>query len=259
MKLDDAAHGLFQNIEWVAVTGSTNEDLVEHAKRSPDQSAVRFTDEQTAGRGRRDRRWDMIPGGGLLVSFFVPSSSVGDAHAIPTALGVAAIEAIATTGRDLGLKWPNDIIADDQRKVAGMLSEAVRVDGRFVGVVVGLGCNISWPDATMSAEFPGATSLDALGDRPVDRDGLAIALVRAFDRELEGVRSRGVEYLQDRYRTRCRTIGSMVRIDQGDEVVTALATDISPDGALVVSIDGLQRRIDVGDVVHLRVVEDSAD
>lgn len=259
MNVDDAACGLFQDVAWVEVTGSTNEDLVAQAKSAPSQPSVLFTDEQTAGRGRRDRKWDMVRGGGLLVSFFVPSNAAADAHTIPTALGVAAIDAIATTGRDVGLKWPNDVIASDHRKVAGMLSEAVYLEGRFVGVVAGLGCNISWPDSSVADEFPGAASLDMLGEDPVDREHLAVALVRAFDTELDHLRLRGPGYLQDRYRTRCRTIGSMVRIDQGEQVVTALATDISPDGSLVVTIDGVQRRIDVGDVVHLRVVDGSAD
>lgn len=259
MKLGQAQTARFQRVSWTPVTGSTNADLLKRASEFPDEAEVLFTDEQTAGRGRRDRRWDMVAGGGLLVSFYVPWTSPEEAHAIPTALGVAAIEAIAMMGRQVWLKWPNDIIAPDNRKVAGMLSETVVVDGCFVGVIIGLGCNVSWPDPSVAAELPNAVSLDRLGDDPVDRTKLAVSLVEAFDRELDGVQARGVGQLQDRYRARCRTIGSMVRIDQGDTVVTGQATDVSVDGALLVSIDGVQRRVDVGDVVHLRVVDPTTD
>ena len=252
MELETAAHGRFQLVSWTQVTGSTNADLVRHAMRAPTEAAVLFADEQTAGRGRRDRRWEMAPGGGLLVSFFVPWTPVADAHAVPTALAVAAVEAISQMGRETGLKWPNDIVTLDDRKIGGMLSETVSVDGKFVGVVAGLGCNVSWPDAGARDELPDAANLDELGEGYVDRNVLARSLIVSFDQELDTVRSSGIPRLHDRYRTRCRTIGTKVQIDQGDRVIMGEATDVSPDGALIVMVDGVQRRIDVGDVVHLR-------
>ncbi len=252
MEIQTAVHGRFQLVSWVPVTESTNADMVRHAKDLPTDASVLFADEQTVGRGRRDRRWEMRPGGGLLVSFFVPWSPQSDAHVVPTALAVAAVEAIAQSGRAVALKWPNDIVTPDDRKIGGMLSEAVSVDGSFVGVVVGLGCNVSWPDIEARRDLPEAANLDELGEGSVDRDALARRLIVAFDDELDTVRSSGVARLHDRYRTRCRTLGTMVRIDQGERVVTGEATDVSPDGALIVMVDGVQVRIDQGDVVHVR-------
>lgn len=252
MELANAAHGRFQEVSWEKITGSTNADLVERARTHPSEAAVAFTDEQTAGRGRRDRRWDMVSGGGLLVSFFVPWSPADDAHAVPTALAVAAIEAISQHGREVALKWPNDIVTLDDRKVGGMLSEAVTVDGQFIGVVAGLGCNVSWPDRDARLHLPDAANLDELGAGPVDRSSLARALIRSFDEELDGVRASGVQHLHDRYRERCTTIGTTVRVEQAHGTVIGEATDLSPDGALIIVVDGVQRRIDVGDVVHLR-------
>jgi len=252
MNIETAAHGRFQEVSWTPVTGSTNADLVRHAQHSPTVAAVLFADEQTAGRGRRDRRWEMAPGGGLLVSFFVPWVPVADAHVVPTALGVAAVEAIAETSREVALKWPNDLVTMDGRKLGGMLSEAVWVEGKFVGVVAGLGCNVSWPDAEAREYLPDAANLDELGSGQVDRTALAAGLIGAFDNELETVVSLGVDHSHVRYRERCATLGTTVRIDQGDNVVVGVATDVSTDGALIVIVDGVQRRIDVGDVVHLR-------
>lgn len=254
MNLDDASAGRFTRVSWVARTGSTNADVLELARQAPTEACVLFADEQTEGRGRRDRRWEMAPAGGLLVSFFVPWTTSDEAHVVPTALGVAAVEAIARFSREVFVKWPNDIVAPDDKKVGGMLSEALAVDGDFAGVVVGLGCNVSWPPASTSpvVGLERAVSLDALGADPVDRTELARALIAAFDRELDLARDRGVNALHDRYRARCSTLGRMVRIERRDSVVEGVATDVSADGALLVSVDGVQRRVDVGDVVHLR-------
>lgn len=256
MDIETAGHGRFKRVSWTQTTGSTNADMVRHAQQSPAEAAVLFADVQTAGRGRRDRRWDMTPAGGLLASFYVPWSPQDAAHAVPTALAVAAVESTSKLGREVALKWPNDIVTTDDRKVGGMLSEAVSVDGRFAGVVVGLGCNVSWPDAEARRELPKAANLDELGEGTVDRDALARGLIEAFDEELDAVNSFGVPRLHDRYRTRCRTLGTMVRIDQGERVIVGEAADVSPDGALIVVVDGVQQRVDLGDVVHLRPAGD---
>ena len=263
MQLENATSGRFRSVSWTATTESTNADMVVHARRSPNEAAVLFTDVQTAGRGRRNRRWDMESGGGLLVSFFVPWSGASEAHVIPTALGVAAVKAIEASDRSVGLKWPNDLLAisaDPElsgKKVGGMLSEVVTIDGQLAGVVVGLGCNTSWPsnDPNIRAEhheLADATSLDALTKTAVDREKLARDLISAFDAELESVMRLGPTSLFDRYRDRCLTIGTHVRIERPDGVITGIATDVDRTGALIVVHEGVQLRVDVGDVVHLR-------
>ena len=47
-------------------------------------------------------------------------------------------------------------------------------------------------------------------------------------------------------------MGWSVAIQMAADTVTGRATDIDRDGALLVEVDGRLRRIDVGDVVHLR-------
>jgi BirA family transcriptional regulator, biotin operon repressor / biotin---[acetyl-CoA-carboxylase] ligase len=56
-----------------------------------------------------------------------------------------------------------------------------------------------------------------------------------------------------RYRQTLATLGRRVRIELVDGVIDGTATDVDPDGRLVV-VDScaMTHRIDVGDVVHLR-------
>ena len=58
----------FGPVEWVSVTGSTNEDMLSAAGQGADHGSVLVADHQTAGRGRRDRSWTDNPGSSLLVS-----------------------------------------------------------------------------------------------------------------------------------------------------------------------------------------------
>lgn len=264
MDRPDLAAGRFQNVEWVDTTASTNADLIELCSseglgESPaDGCRVLITDEQTAGRGRLDRTWEMPSGGGLLISFYTPWSDARTAHLVPTALGVAITNAIGHWELPVSLKWPNDLVVSPQgpptlqgKKLGGMLSSSVTSNGHFTGVVAGLGCNVSWPPSG-DEQLPDATSLHGLGGSEIRVEALARALISSFDDELTLASQYGAERVLDRYRQRCVTIGQNVRVESADTTTVGRATDVDESGALLVEVGHIQRRISVGDVVHLR-------
>ena len=79
------------------------------------------------------------------------------------------------TGRDLRIKWPNDVRVD-RRKLAGILVE------RGVGSVVGLGVNANIEAHDFPEELrETATSIRALTGDVVDRSELARDLIQIFD------------------------------------------------------------------------------
>src|SRR5680860_1148352 len=79
-------------VEHVAETGSTNADLIAAAAAGAPNRTVRFTDHQTAGRGRLDRVWTAPPGANLLVSmlFRAVPDHPGD---LTRRVGLAAVDA----------------------------------------------------------------------------------------------------------------------------------------------------------------------
>lgn len=258
MLRSELSAGRFQQVSWVETTGSTNADLVERAPAEPVRPLALFADEQTAGRGRLDRRWEQSRGGGLMVSFYVPWTNALLGHLVPTALAVATVVVIEGLERPVGLKWPNDVVVGEAagpalsgKKLGGMLSAAVLVDRKFAGVVVGLGCNVTWPPAD-SAELPDAAALAHLDGPDIERTALAASLVARFDEELTALEASGSQRLLERYRDRCVTIGQRVKVEVAGMTIEGLATDIDPSGALLLEVDGRQRKVDVGDVIHLR-------
>ena len=215
-------------VEHVAETGSTNADLLATAASRPDRSAL-VTDHQTAGRGRLDRRWDAPSGANLLVSLLFHDVP-GDPGELTRRVGLAAVDGCrAVTGTEAVLKWPNDVLVGD-RKLAGILAER----GATGSVVVGLGLNVRWaPD--------GAARLGA-DVAPLDVLAAVLAAYDALPADID-----------QRYRRALATLGRAVRIELAGGILEATATDVEPDGRLVV-VDrcGLTHRIDAGDVVHLR-------
>jgi BirA family biotin operon repressor/biotin-[acetyl-CoA-carboxylase] ligase len=223
------------SVSHVAVTGSTNADLLAAAADGePDRSVV-VADHQTAGRGRLDRRWDAPPGVNLLVSILfrtVPPA----ASTLTQRVGLAAVEACRVlAGIEVTLKWPNDLLVGD-RKLAGILAQRA-ADG---SIVVGLGLNVGWaPDGAVSLYSASSSAGD-----PTPLDVLA-AILTAFDSLPDDI--------GDRYRAALATLGRRVEVQVPAGRIDGRAVDVGDDGRLVV-VDtcGLTHRLDVGDVVHVR-------
>ena len=219
------------HVSVVAEAGSTNADLLSAAGEGAPDRSVLMARHQTAGRGRLDRRWDAPPGANLLVSLLfrdIPASPQELTQRVGLA-AVAACELIA--GVCPVLKWPNDLLLNDM-KLAGILAQAKL--GEQPAVVVGIGLNVGWAPE-------GAARLGGAAD-PMD---VLAALLRAYDELPLDV--------TEMYRSNLGTLGRSVRVELTDGVVEGRATDVEPDGRLVVLDDcGITHRFAVGDIVHLR-------
>ncbi len=252
----------FADVRWVEQTGSTNAELMELARSGGPHGAVLFAGHQLAGRGRLDRSWEAAPGEALLASVLVrPALVPSDAHRVTTALGVAAAEACSElSGVEVGLKWPNDLVAAvpagaGPRKLGGLLAESVVEGDALVAVVAGLGVNVAWPLHLPGDLEPTATSLGQLAGADVEPEDLLVAVLRRFDgRYSQAVSPTGWPGLLGRYRELCTTIGQAVSVEVAGGRVEGIALDVTAQGLLLVSEAGFGRvhEITAGDVVHLR-------
>src|SRR5258705_10715180 len=101
---------------------STNGVLL--AEKGLARPVLLLADEQTAGRGRRGRRWHSAPGAGLTFSLAVAlRRPLRELAALPLVAGVAVARALHSLGiARAALKWPNDIVVDGA-KLGGILVE----------------------------------------------------------------------------------------------------------------------------------------
>jgi len=112
-------------------------------------------DSQQAGRGQFDASWQDVPGAALLVTWVSPDVSwpANTLWARQMSVSIAWARALRATGRDVLIKWPNDLMLGD-RKLAGMLTEAMWRGNSCHRYFVGIGMNVS--DAPPNAAFLGA-------------------------------------------------------------------------------------------------------
>ncbi|MEW1779048.1 biotin--[acetyl-CoA-carboxylase] ligase [Streptomyces sp. NPDC086777] len=255
----DGGQGLYTGVEVVGRTGSTNSDLVARAVAGDaDEGAVLVAEEQTAGRGRLDRRWTAPPRSGLFFSVLLKPAEVPMARWgwLPLLTGVAVATGLARgAGVDTALKWPNDLlvtVGDDERKAGGILAERAGEDG----VVVGVGINVTLRAAELPV--PQAGSLALAGAVSTDRETLLRAVLRSLEDWYGRWRAAGgdpgVSGLQEAYAAGCATLGRTVRAElPGDRALVGEAVAIDGDGRLVIATEeGVQEPVGAGDIVHLR-------
>jgi BirA family transcriptional regulator, biotin operon repressor / biotin---[acetyl-CoA-carboxylase] ligase len=174
-------------LHYSATTGSTNSDALAAARDDAPHGSVYFVDEQTAGRGRGDHRWESTVREGLYVSVLLRIDvSTVRLPLLPLAVGLAAVDAIrSASGLSADLRWPNDLLIGD-RKTGGILVESKTEGDRLAFAVAGIGINVHQGDFGTGLATP-ATSLDLEAGRLVSRQALLVALLESLEREATGL------------------------------------------------------------------------
>lgn len=217
----------------VAEAGSTNADLAERGRAGAPHGSALVADRQTGGRGRLGRVWESGDGNLALSVLVRPLFALDRVPLICLAAAVTVCEAL---GEPFRIKWPNDVLAPDGRKVAGILAE-VDADGTIVRhVVVGIGVNL------VSAPLPTAACVGEYADPP-DRMHLAERIVAGIVART-AILAADPSRVLDEWRSRSHTLGQRVRI--GD--IEGQAVDIGADGALIVRTTSGTHPILAGDV-----------
>ncbi|TFV64249.1 UNVERIFIED_ORG: biotin--[acetyl-CoA-carboxylase] ligase [Bacillus sp. AZ43] len=242
---------LWRSLEVVEEIGSTNAALAAAAAADAPEGAVLVAEHQVAGRGRLDRVWTSPPRAGLTVSFLLrPDVPAARRGWLPLLTGVALAEAVGeVAGVRASLKWPNDLLALDGRKLAGILAES-----SGTAVVVGVGLNVS----TTADELPDTgTSLSRVAGGTVDRAPVLLAFLRAVERRYRrwttALGDPVASGLAADYLAWSSTVGTEVQVSLPDgSTLTGTATAVDWDGRLVVATAEGQVELASGDVRHVR-------
>jgi BirA family transcriptional regulator, biotin operon repressor / biotin---[acetyl-CoA-carboxylase] ligase len=237
-------------IEAHASIGSTNDRARALLEAADADGLVVISEEQTAGRGRRGRTWLSPPGVNLMLSIALqPRLAAADAWQLGLAAALAGLAACRAHAA-VGLKWPNDLVADDGRKLGGLLVETMADGDRLSGAIVGVGINVNWPRHAMPDEIAaGATSLLDRSTTPIDRIRLLRHLLEAFEEELTQIDAG--ESPLERYRAACTTLGTLVDVATPDGIVRGRAVDLDATGCLVVDADDGRHVLSTGEVVRV--------
>lgn len=230
---------------------STNSELLRRAASADIHRHLLAAEWQTAGRGRRGRRWTAIAGGSLTFSLgWRFGQGAAYLAGLSLAVGVALARALEANGCDrIELKWPNDLVHRG-RKLGGILIE---LSGDALGpslAVIGAGINVRLPSAARrDIDAPVTDSATIGGAGAVDRNALLACIAGELCSLLERYAREGFAAFRVEWQRRHALQNQLVLLLLPDGgTVRGTVTGVDADGALLLERGGRRLRFVTGEV-----------
>lgn len=183
---------------------------------------------QTAGRGRQGRPWSEA-GQGLYATYgFKSKKPLADFAGFSLAVGAVIAPILMTLGAEVRLKWPNDIVTPDRRKLGGILIEAFS-NKDSASILVGIGINIAAP----ASELTDAAALADFNLAPPGPPAIAGLVLPALMALKVNFEKFGFGAYKDKWLSLSLPLGAAVRIEDGGAPASGSYSGVSASGALV--------------------------
>ena len=242
-------------IESFAVLPSTNDYVKELARSGAGEWSVAVARHQTAGRGRQGSLWRSPPGNLALTLLLRPSLSPPEAGLIPLAAGIAVRDALAESGLDAVLKWPNDVVVAG-RKIGGILAEAAWGGGGLEGIALGIGVNVALLPEEIPPDLQGTTTSVVMETgRAPDLACIAAAVLAHVRVWYHALSREGPTQVIEAWRARSAPWwGRRVEVRLGSRAVRGIAVGVDERGALLLDTEeGGRLAVHSGEMRELRL------
>lgn len=224
---------------------STNDVAMEGGAKGLTEGLIVLSEGQSHGKGRMGRTWVSPKNVNIYVSILLrPDISPQYAPVMTMMSAISTARAITdVTGLETQIKWPNDILIEG-KKVSGILTEMNAEQERINYVVLGIGINVNMkrPDFPEDLRMP-ATSLMECSGKKVDRLSLLCTLINTLERDYDELRNSGVMSIFNQWRSRCNILNRRIRVCLTGGEITGVAEDFTPEGGLVIRLDGREKRV----------------
>lgn len=188
---------------------------------------------QTKGRGRLGRSWESEEGGIYFSLILIPDISFDEVQ-IMTALCAVGIRKALSSFLPCKIKWPNDIVSDDGKKICGILTK-LRYDGNDKAIInVGIGINANTKKFDESLKY--ASSISLITGKDVNEN---LVLCRVLEEIERSCNLENTSETMEEYKRECVTLGKRVRVLYADSEknITGLCKEINSDASLTIETD----------------------
>ena len=214
-----------------------------------------LAEQQTAGRGRRGRKWVSPFAQNVYYSLVLRvEGGLRQLEGLSLVVGLAVMQALRAVGvKDVALKWPNDVLVG-KKKIAGILLELVGDPADICHVVLGIGINVNMQK---SAEIDQQwTSVGIEKGASVDRNYLVAQLGLHLKDYLGRHKAFGFSALQEEWEQNHLWQGKAVSLIAGVHQIDGIVLGVDHQGALRLNVAGIEK-IYSGGELSLRLRDDS--
>ena len=228
-----------QDIEVAFKIKSTNLSLLNRLNHEVIHGSVMLAEYQSEGRGRRNKKWFSPIGSGICLSvgwrFEVMPISLG---LLSLYMGIATARTLNSIGlKNVGLKWPNDIIVMD-RKIGGVLLD---IRGESMGpldVVIGVGINYELPKHEPSIADQLIIDICSVTKERLSRNIIAATLLSNIFHILQDLEiGENLNPIDEWRQFDCYT-GRKAKLILPNEEIVGILKGIDERGSLLMSVNG---------------------
>ncbi|MGZ9704570.1 bifunctional biotin--[acetyl-CoA-carboxylase] ligase/biotin operon repressor BirA [Pseudomonas sp. GNP013] len=234
---------------------STSAEALRLVNAGMEPPFIVLSEQQTAGRGRRGRKWVSPFAQNIYYSLVLRiEGGLRQLEGLSLVVGLAVMHALRESGvQGAALKWPNDVLVG-QKKIAGILLELVGDPADICHVVLGIGINVNMQKADdVDQEW---TSVQLQTGVSINRNHLAAQLSRHLNSYLERHRASGFSELQEEWELNHLWQGKAVSLIAGINHIDGVVLGVDRQGALRLDVDGVEK-IYSGGELSLRLRDDS--
>ena len=204
-------------------------------------------EQQTAGKGRRGRLWVSPYGQNIYYSLLISLNSSQQIEALSLTIGLAILHTLKAIGlKEVGLKWPNDILLNN-KKICGILLELHGDPADECHVVIGIGINVNMPPSEQQIDQPWTSIYQEHGDI-IDRNELLINLNHSLQHYLAIHCSQGFKVLQEEWQNNNLWQDQEVKLIQGNGQIIGQMLGIDEKGALKLLVNNEIHYFNAGEV-----------
>ena len=238
-----------KEIFYYDVIDSTNVKAKQLAEEGHPAGTLVVAERQDAGRGRRGRSWEAPAGSGIYMTLVLkPEISPNNASMLPLVAALAVAGSITKcTGKQAGIKWPNDIVMEG-KKVCGILTEMSAQFDYVNHIVVGIGINVHNENFPKEIEEM-ATSIYLQTGEHINRAALIEEILEQFEHYYAiYLKTEDLSGLVKKYNASLVNMNKNVRVLDPKEPFEGKAMGINERGELIVDTWESRRLVSSGEV-----------
>lgn len=231
---------------------STNTVAKFLSNNNVENGSVVISEKQTAARGRSGKSWESPLGGVWLSIILNQDVDHSRLPLITLSTGVAVAKALERIGiKNPEIKWPNDIMIND-KKVCGILTEAIAKFNTIENVIIGVGIDASFDMNEIPEDLQdGTTTLEKELGRKENENTLITIFLEEFENIINLFNEQEFEKILKEWRKRSYTIGKIVEVRAPfNKYYDGYVVGIGKEGALIVEkIDGSLEKVISGECI----------
>ena len=228
---------LGKTIEYYNRLDSTNTEAWELVEENKNHGTVVITENQTNGKGQKNKTWGMVPGKSLVFSLILTKNyPIDHSGLICLSVSLALIESLNKRGLDAQLKWPNDLLIDG-KKIGGILCETKIEKNDIKNMVIGVGVNVNESIAEHDESIQkNLTTMFEVSKHPHQRELIVAEFINSFELMLNKLSTEPNQIIKA-WLDKCMHLNKKILFLQNEKILEGVFCGLDNNGFAKIEID----------------------